>query len=107
MPGSEQAVAALSMQAISAKKKAVTKETLSGAKKSTLGALTGYEVRSARRNPAYLIYGFVMSFVWPVLMPVRIPRFRLASELHVSQQRFGKLKMYNENENRFKSVNGT
>ena len=59
---------ALSMQNTGTKKKAVSKDQLGrGKKNSALGALTAYEAKSARRNPAYLIYGFVMTFLWPVL----------------------------------------
>ena len=59
---------ALSMQNTGTKKKAVSKEQLGrGKKNSTLAALTAYEAKSARRNPAYLIYGFAMTFLWPVL----------------------------------------
>ena len=59
---------ALSMQNTSSTKKAVTTELLQGIRKNgAVKALTLYEARSARRNPAYLIYGFVMSFVWPVI----------------------------------------
>ena len=62
---------ALSMQTTSVKKKAVSQEALRQTKKNNvLGALTGYEAKSARRNPAYMIYGFVMSLVWPVLLIV-------------------------------------
>ena len=62
---------ALSMQTTSVKKKAVSQEALRQTKKNNvLGALTGYEAKSARRNPAYMIYGFVMSLVWPVLLLV-------------------------------------
>ena len=39
-----------------------------GKKKNVLKALTGYEAKSTKRNPAYIIYGFVMSFVWPVIL---------------------------------------
>lgn len=59
---------ALSMQNTGTRKKAVSKETLrSGKKNSALKALTVYEAKSSRRNPAYMIYGFVISFLWPVL----------------------------------------
>ena len=59
---------ALSMQNTGIRKKAVSKETLrSGKKNSALKALTVYEAKSSRRNPAYMIYGFAMSFLWPVL----------------------------------------
>ena len=59
---------ALSMQNTSSGKKAVTGEQLQKTRKnSILKALTLYEGKSARRNPAYLIYGFVMTFLWPVI----------------------------------------
>ena len=62
---------ALSMQNTSSGKKKVTKDMLRGEKKgSVLKALTDYEAKSARRTPSYLIYGFAMSFVWPVLFIV-------------------------------------
>jgi len=35
----------------------------SGKKNDVLKALTIYEAKSARRNPAYLIYGYIMSFI--------------------------------------------
>ena len=60
---------ALSMQNTSAGKKKVTKGMLYSGKKNThLKALTAYEAKSARRNPAYMIYGFAISFLWPVLV---------------------------------------
>ncbi len=60
---------ALSMQNTAANKKAVTRDALGRQKKSdTLKALTAYEAKSTRRNPAYLLYGFVMSLIWPLLM---------------------------------------
>lgn len=59
---------ALSMQSTGVKKKAVSQSMLRSGKKNTLlKALTSYEAKSARRNPAFMIYGFVMSFFWPVL----------------------------------------
>ncbi|MBO7709908.1 MAG: hypothetical protein J6S83_05535 [Lachnospiraceae bacterium] len=59
---------ALSMQNTGTRSKGVSKAALHGGKKrSALKALTAYEAKSARRNPAYMIYGFVMSFFWPVL----------------------------------------
>lgn len=62
---------ALSMQNTGTNKKAVTKDALgSKTKISSLKALTSYESRHTRRNPAYLIYGFAMSFIWPVLFIV-------------------------------------
>ena len=59
---------ALSMQNTASNKKAVTTESLKGVRKNNaVKALTLYEAKSTRRNPAYLIYGFIMSFVWPVV----------------------------------------
>lgn len=59
---------ALSMQTTGSVKKAVSKALLrSGRKYDALWALTVYEAKSSRRNPAYMIYGFIMSFLWPVL----------------------------------------
>lgn len=59
---------ALSMQNTASNKKAVTAELLRViGKNGTQKALTLYEAKSTKRNPAYLIYGFVMSFVWPVI----------------------------------------
>lgn len=64
---------ALSMQNTTVSKKAVSRAALRGEKKNgILGALTSYEAKSARRNPAYLIYGFVICFAWPVLFAVPI-----------------------------------
>ncbi|MBR0415324.1 MAG: hypothetical protein IJI67_09690 [Clostridia bacterium] len=60
---------ALSMQNTGTNKKLVTKESLVGNKHTgVLKALTAYEARSAKRNPAYLIYGFAMTFAWPILV---------------------------------------
>ena len=59
---------ALAMQNTATGSGKVSREELSQiSMNSTLKALTLYEGKSARRNPAYLIYGFVMSFVWPLL----------------------------------------
>ena len=59
---------ALSMQNTASNTKAVTPEQVQGLKKKgAVKALTHYEAKNAKRNPAYLIYGFVMSFVWPVI----------------------------------------
>ncbi len=59
---------ALSMQNTGTKKKALSGADLRGGKKNdALKALTSYEAKSSRRNPAYWIYGFVMSLCWPVL----------------------------------------
>ena len=60
---------ALDMQNTGSTKKAVSKSDLEGNKKSSvIRALTGYESKSARRNPAYLIYGFAMTLIWPLLV---------------------------------------
>ena len=62
---------ALSMQNTGTGKKTLSKEMLQNRKKnSALKALTLYEGRSAVRNPAYLIYGFAISFLWPLLFVV-------------------------------------
>ena len=61
--------AALAMQNGSTNKKAVTKAALGRAGKTdVLKALTFYEAKNNRSNPAYLIYGYAMTFLWPVLM---------------------------------------
>lgn len=58
---------ALSMQNTGTARKAVTKASLSSGKKaSALKALTSYEAKNARRNPSYMIYGFAMTFIWPL-----------------------------------------
>lgn len=58
---------ALSIQNTASKKKPVMKADLrSGKKNDVLKALTIYEAKSAGRNPAYLIYGYIMSFLWPL-----------------------------------------
>ena len=60
---------ALAMQNSGTKKKTVTKENLgSGKKIDAVKALTAYESKNTRRNPAYLIYGFAMTFLWPALI---------------------------------------
>ena len=60
---------ALAMQNSSVKRKAVTKENLGTSKKAdAVRALTAYESKNTRRNPAYLIYGFAMTFLWPALI---------------------------------------
>ena len=65
---------ALAMSSSGSGNRAVTREALGGRKKSSaLRALTGYEAKSTRRNPAYLIYGFAMSLLWPLL--VMVPLF--------------------------------
>ena len=64
---------ALSMKATASRKKAVSEETLrSGKKNDVLKALTDYEAKSTRRNPAFLIYGYVMSFAWPALFALTV-----------------------------------
>lgn len=58
----------LSMQNTSNKNRDVSKALNQNEKKgSAKKSLTAYEAKSAKRNPAYLIYGFVMSFAWPVI----------------------------------------
>ncbi len=58
---------ALSMQNTGSAKKPVEKSMLSARKKrGVLNALTSYEAKNARRNPAYMIYGFAMTFIWPL-----------------------------------------
>lgn len=60
---------ALSMQSTGTGRRAVTKSALQGSRKTNaLKALTRYETKSTVRNPAFLIYGFVMTFIWPVLI---------------------------------------
>ena len=78
---------ALSIQNTAAKKKAVTKAELRNVKKNNvLKALTSYEARSSRRNPAFLIYGFVMSLLWPVLfaLPLILGNNNLIKGIKVS-----------------------
>ena len=59
---------ALSMQNTAGGKKAVSKTMLRrGKKNSVRKALTVYEAKTSRRTPAYMIYGFAMTFFWPVL----------------------------------------
>lgn len=59
---------ALAMQNTGTGKKAVTKGALGGRKHSDARkALFSYEAKTTRRNPAYLIYGFAMTFIWPLL----------------------------------------
>ncbi|MBQ4425332.1 MAG: hypothetical protein II882_06315 [Lachnospiraceae bacterium] len=61
--------AALAMQNSGTNNKAVTKAALAGSGKAdAVKALTIYEAKNTRRNPAYLIYGFAMTFLWPALM---------------------------------------
>ena len=58
---------ALSMQNTGSAKKPVEKSMLSARKKCVaLKALTSYEAKNARRNPSYMIYGFAMTFIWPL-----------------------------------------
>ena len=62
---------ALSMSNTGGGKKAVSARMLrEGKKQGALKALTAYEAKSARRNPAYMVYGFAMSFIWPVLFAI-------------------------------------
>ena len=58
---------ALTMQSTGTGGKAVSEEMLHSRKKDVLRALTAYEWKSTRRNPSYLIYGFVMTMIWPAL----------------------------------------
>ena len=59
---------ALAMQNTGKKNSDVSKALKqNGKKENAKKALTSYEAKSTKRNPAYMIYGFVMSFVWPVL----------------------------------------
>ena len=77
---------ALSIQNTAAKKKVISKEALRSVKKnSALKALTFYEAKSSRRNPAYLIYGYAMSFLWPLLfaLPLIIGNNSLLSGFRV------------------------
>lgn len=58
---------ALSMQNTGAGKKAVSKSALANRKQAGVKkALTAYEAKNARRNPSYMIYGFAMTFMWPL-----------------------------------------
>ena len=58
---------ALSMQNTGSAKKPVEESMLSAKKKrGALKALTSYEAKNARRNPSYMIYGFAMTFIWPL-----------------------------------------
>ena len=60
---------ALSMQNTGYAKKPVEESMLSARKKrSVLKALTSYEAKNARRNPSYMIYGFAMTFIWPLFL---------------------------------------
>ena len=62
---------ALSMQNTGKGAKAVSKDDLSSGKKAgAVSALTRYEAKHTRRNPAYLLYGFAMTFIWPVMVGV-------------------------------------
>ena len=60
---------ALSMQNTGSAKKPVENSMLSARnKRGTLKALTSYEAKNARRNPSYMIYGFAMTFIWPLFL---------------------------------------
>ena len=60
---------ALSMQNTGTAKKPVENSILSARnKRGTLKALTSYEAKNARRNPSYMIYGFAMTFIWPLFL---------------------------------------
>lgn len=62
---------ALGMQNTGSARKAMSDKDLAKVEKTnTLKALTVYESKSTRRNPAYLIYGFAMSFIWPLMVGV-------------------------------------
>ena len=62
---------ALSMRSTGTGKKAVSREMLHNRKKyAAVRTLTAYEAKSARRNPAYLIYGFAVSFLWPAFFVI-------------------------------------
>ena len=64
---------ALSMQITGGGKKSVSKDALRSIRKnSVLRSLTAYEAKSARRNPAFMIYGFAISFLWPVLFALSL-----------------------------------
>ena len=60
---------ALAMENTGSKKKTVTKDDLVSQKSSgAFKALKDYESKNTRRNPAYMIYGFAMTFIWPLLV---------------------------------------
>lgn len=60
---------ALAMQSTGTGKKTVSKVALSGKKQADTGkALFSCEAKLTRRNPAYLIYGFAMTFIWPLMI---------------------------------------
>ncbi|WP_407384525.1 hypothetical protein [Ruminococcus sp.] len=59
---------ALSMQTTGTARKAVSRDSLGSRKVSALKALTSYESKHTRRNPAYFVYGFAMSLIWPAMM---------------------------------------
>lgn len=62
---------ALAMQNTAAVKQRMSKDLLLGGKKrGELKCLSAYESRNTRRNPAYLIYGIVMSLAWPALFAI-------------------------------------
>lgn len=78
---------ALSMQNTGFAKKPVEESMLSaGKKRGVLKALTSYEAKSARRNPAYMIYGFAMTFIWPLffVLPLAFGKNALFSSVNVS-----------------------
>ena len=62
---------ALAMQNTATGKQRMSKELLrSGKKRSELKCLTAYESKNTLKNPAYLIYGIVMSLAWPALFAI-------------------------------------
>ena len=72
---------ALAMQSTGTGKRAVSKGELSGGKNAGAGkTLFSYESKNTRRNPAYLVYGFAMTFIWPVLF---ILPFLLGKQLNL------------------------
>lgn len=78
---------ALSMQNTGSVKKPVEGSMLSaGKKRGVLKTLTSYEAKSARRNPAYMIYGFAMTFIWPLffVLPFAFGKNALFSSANVS-----------------------
>lgn len=77
---------ALSMQNTGANKRAITKDDLRDSKKvSVLKALSSYEAKSTRRNPSYLIYGFAMTFIWPLLFVIPLV---IGNNMPISEIRF-------------------
>ena len=78
---------ALSMQNTGSAKKPVEASMLSaGKKRGVLKALTSYEAKNARRNPAYMVYGFAMTFIWPLffVLPFTFGKNALFSSANVS-----------------------